>query len=571
VAGAHLGLQNRCLIIKMGGKFDSYAFPQTNQMKKKIFVNNIRYYYLFIILFIILFFFIYQNFKQLTIDKSLIILPFYNTQTTNQSNYFSDGITEDIINKLSVIDELHIISREISLQYEDTRKLYVEIAKKHNISNILKGEIFQSNDSIFIKCNFININSNNFNWEKIFSGNKNDIFQIQSEIVNYISNSLNIKLNLSERRIINSSQITNFEAYEYYLKGIFEFHKHTYNNYDQSINFYNKALQLDPFNSKLYSVISNSYTKMYNLNRSELYKDLAISASERAIKINDKFPEGYISRANILTLLGRLDEAYNFNKKASKLNNLVGGNENNALIAQWRGDLSEALKLYKNIPKKENQHEGKALVELSNIYYLLGKKQKAKKLVEFGLKNQPNSFDYNQFFIIYESFEKNKDIARKYLYRLQMLRPNDSRVNTTTGLYYLWFRDYNKSLSYFQKVKFPWLEDKIAIAYILRQKWDKKWSDSILDEVYERYILRIENGDNSSQTSLNISMIFAIKEDFEKAFFWLEKSVIQGFLWVNYLEIDPRFDKMKNDKRFDSILEKIKLKLITENNEVDSL
>jgi len=537
-------------------------------MEKKKLFNYISYCLIIILLFFLL---VYQNFKKSTIDKSLIILPFYNTHKTNQSNYFSEGITEDIINKLSVIDELHIISRAISLQYEDTRKPYNEIGKKHNISNILKGEIFQSNDSIFIKCNFTNINSNNFNWEKTFSGTKNDIFQIQSEIINYISNSLKIKLNLSERKIINSSQITNFEAYEYYLKGIFEFHKHTYNNYDKSINFYNKALQLDPFNSKLYSMISNSYTKMYDLNRSELYKDLAISASERAIKINDKFPEGFISRANILTLLGRLNEAYDFNIKASKLNNLVGGNENNALIAQWRGDLSEALKWYRKIPKEESQHEGKALVELSNIYYLLGKKQKAKKLVEFGLKNQPNSFDYNKFFIIYESFEKNKDIARKYIYRLQMLRPNDSRVNTITGLYYLWFRDYNKSLSYFQKVKYPWLEDKIAIAYILRQKWGKKWSDTILDEVYEKYILRIENGDNSSQTSLNISMVFAIKEDFEKAFFWLEKSVVQGFLLFNFLEIDPRFDKMKNDKRFDSIVEKIKLKLITENNEVDSL
>ena len=124
--------------------------------------------------------------------------------------------------------------------------------------------------------------------------------------------------------------------------------------------------------------------------------------------------------------MGKLNEAYDFNKKASEINSLVGGNENNALIAQWKGNLSEALNWYKKIPKKDNQHEGKALVELSNIYYLLGKKQKAKDLMEFGLKNQPNSFHYNKFFVVHESFSKNKNNAKKYIYRLQMLRPNDS-------------------------------------------------------------------------------------------------------------------------------------------------
>ena len=539
-------------------------------MKNKIKFNFFKKYYLknILIIFSVL---IYLNLNKEKIDKSLIILPFLNIQNNAKSNYFSDGLTEDIITKLSIIDELNIISREISLQYEDTKKSFQEIAKKHDINNILIGTILEKKDSIFIICEFHNLQSNKLNWKKEFNGDKNDILELQSKIIKQIANTLNIKLNLSERKIINSSQFINFESYNFYLKGNFEFHKHTFENYDISINYYNKALQLDPFNSKIYSLISNSYAQMFGLNRSEIYKDLAISASERAIKINNKFPDGYLSRANILTLLGKLNEAYDFNKKASEINSLVGGNENNALIAQWKGNLSEALNWYRKIPKKDNQHEGKALVELSNIYYLLGKKQKAKDLMEFGLKNQPNSFHYNKFFVVHESFSKNKNNAKKYIYRLQMLRPNDSRVNTTTGLFYLWFRDYNNSLTYFQKVKYPSIEDKIAIAFILRQKWGKKWSNTILKEVLDECKIRIKNGDEMSLTSYYISMIFAIQEDFDKTFKWLEKSVDQGFLWIDYLNIDPRFDIIRNDERFNSILQKINLKLIEENKEIDFL
>ena len=541
-------------------------------MKIKILYELFKKYYIIVLISIISFlisFLIYFNFNQSKIDKSLIVLPFLNLQNNSKSNYFSDGITEDLIAKLSTIQELNVISREVSLQYEDTKKPFEEIARKHELSNILTGEIIEKKDSIFIKCEFKNIYLDKINWKKEFFGLKNDIPQIQSKLIKQIVGSLNVKLNLSERKIINASHFKNFDSYNYYLKGNFEFNKRTFENYDISINYYNKVLQLDPFNSKIYSLISNSYAEMYNLNKHEIYKDLAISASERAIKINSKYPGGYLSRANILTILGHLNEAYRFNIKASEINGLVGGNENNALIAQWRGDLSEALNWYKKIPKKDVHHESKALVELSNIYYLLGKKEKAIDLMDFGLKNQPNSFYYNRFFVIHESFVKNKDNAKKYIYRLQRLRPNDSRVNSITGLYYLWFRDYNKSLSYFQKVKYPWFEDKIAIAFILRQKWGKKWSDTILKEVLDECNKRIEDGDEMSLTRYYISMVFSIQEDIEKAFIWLEKSVDEGFLWTDYLEIDPRFDILRNDKRFNSILQKINLKLKEENNEID--
>ena len=92
---------------------------------------------------------------------------------------------------------------------------------------------------------------------------KNDIPQIQSKLIKQIVGSLNVKLNLSERKIINASHFKNFDSYNYYLKGNFEFNKRTFENYDISINYYNKALQLDPFNSKIYSLISNSFADLW--------------------------------------------------------------------------------------------------------------------------------------------------------------------------------------------------------------------------------------------------------------------------------------------------------------------
>ena len=117
-------------------------------MKIKILYELFKKYYIIVLISIISFlisFLIYFNFNQSKIDKSLIVLPFLNLQNNFKSNYFSDGITEDLIAKLSTIQELNVISREVSLQYEDTKKPFEEIGRKHELSNILTGEIIEKN------------------------------------------------------------------------------------------------------------------------------------------------------------------------------------------------------------------------------------------------------------------------------------------------------------------------------------------------------------------------------------------------------------------------------------------
>ena len=151
-------------------------------------------------------------------EKSIAVLPFENISNDTLQQYFSDGITEDIITQLSKMADLKVISRTSVMQFKDTKKSIKEIAEELGVASILEGSVRKEGDQVRITAQLIDASTDKHIWADRYDRNASEVFAIQSEVAQRIANALNVKLTTDEgKRIIEKSTI-NMEAYDEYLR-----------------------------------------------------------------------------------------------------------------------------------------------------------------------------------------------------------------------------------------------------------------------------------------------------------------------------------------------------------------
>ena len=168
--------------------------------------------------------FIYNPFTSRTAftgkEKSIAVLPFVNIGNDPNQEYFSDGITEEIITQLSKIADLKVISRSTAMLYKNSKKPVKQIAAEMSVASILEGSVRKSGDEIRITAQLIDANTQEHIWaERYDHRNLNDIFSIQSEVAQQIARELHARLSKEEKIKIETKPTDNPEAYDLFLKG----------------------------------------------------------------------------------------------------------------------------------------------------------------------------------------------------------------------------------------------------------------------------------------------------------------------------------------------------------------
>ena len=149
--------------------------------------------------------------------KVIAVLPFENLNADVESEYFSNGITDEIIAQLSKINDLIVISRSAVLQYKSTHKSSKEIGEELNVGTILNGTVRRLENKVRIVVELIDVKTNEqLLWAEIYDRRLTDIFVIQSEISQEIAMALKTKLSVREKELINLTSTTNIASYEYY-------------------------------------------------------------------------------------------------------------------------------------------------------------------------------------------------------------------------------------------------------------------------------------------------------------------------------------------------------------------
>jgi TolB-like protein/AraC-like DNA-binding protein len=172
-------------------------------------------------------FYLNRNFlldeRDSTVEKSIAILPFKNLNTDKENMYFSEGVTEAINRHLSQIGNIKLVSLTSTARYNGSDKSAFEIGEELKVSNILEGSIQRYENTIRIEVRLIDANSERQIWAKNYDRQLDDIFLIQTQIAEEVTLALKSKLTPQERKLLTKDYTANAEAYDLYLKGLFEY------------------------------------------------------------------------------------------------------------------------------------------------------------------------------------------------------------------------------------------------------------------------------------------------------------------------------------------------------------
>jgi TolB-like protein len=192
-------------------------------------------------------------------EKSIIVLPFENMSSDPEQEYFSDGLTEEIITDLSHINDLLVISRNSAMTFKGTKKKTKEIAKEVNVRYVLEGSVRKSGNNLRIIAQLIDGMTDTHIWAEKYNGNLDDVFEIQEKVSRSIVDSLKLKISPEEKELISKNPTKSLEAYNLYLKGRFFFFNGTREGQIKSMEYYEKALSEDPDYSLAYAGLADTF------------------------------------------------------------------------------------------------------------------------------------------------------------------------------------------------------------------------------------------------------------------------------------------------------------------------
>ena len=220
-----------------------------------------------------------NNIAEVT-DKSIAVLPFADISPDKNQEYFSDGMMDAILMHLWKIGDLEVTSRTSVMQYKGTTKTTPQIAEELGVAHVLEGSVSKSGDGIRIIVQLIDASNDKHLWAENYDRKFTDIYEVQSDVAHKIASSLKAVISQEVKDRIETAPTTNMTAYDYYLKG----NEAYWRSWDgrvqstmiESVNYYGKAIELDPNFSLAFTGLGRSYwwlgMEASNTDRPELYE-----------------------------------------------------------------------------------------------------------------------------------------------------------------------------------------------------------------------------------------------------------------------------------------------------------
>jgi TolB-like protein/Tfp pilus assembly protein PilF len=235
-------------------------------------------------------------------DRSIAVIPFTNLSEDKGQDYFSDGITEDILNHLVKISDLKVKSRTSTLQYKNTNKDIPAIGTELGVSNVVEGSIRKVGNKVRIVVQLIDVKTDIHLWSETFDREIEDVFTVQSEIASEIARVLKAKLTEEEKENINRKASENITAYDYYLRArqIMNVTNYAEADYINAMSLLDHAIELDRKFAKAYAMKGRLWHRrnMFGLAQS-VWRDSALHNANKAIEADPTLPDGYLERSII--------------------------------------------------------------------------------------------------------------------------------------------------------------------------------------------------------------------------------------------------------------------------------
>lgn len=254
-------------------------------------------------------------------QKSIALLPFENRSADKNDAYLADGIQEEIVNRLSKIADLKVISRASTQHYKSSPTNLPNIGRQLGVAHLLEGSLEKSGDQIRVHVQLIKAENDSNVWAERYDRKLSDIFAVESEVATKIADGLRAKLTGQERRAIVVRPTESTEAYQLYLRGRHLFAQRTDNALLKAIDYFNQALSWDPNYAHAYAGIADCYIALpffSKLKPDECRQKAKLSAS-KALELDDTVADAHVSLGVLLMSDGKVAEARNEFVRAMQL------------------------------------------------------------------------------------------------------------------------------------------------------------------------------------------------------------------------------------------------------------
>ncbi len=458
------------------------------------------------------------------IIKSIVVLPFENISNDPEQDYFSDGLTDELITDLSMIKSLKVISRSSCMMLKGMKKSTQELSRELNIQYVLQGGVRKAGDNLRVTAQLADAQDDTLIWGEKYNKKVEDIFQVQESISKAIVDALTISLNRDESKKLVEKPITNVRAYQKYLQAIHESGKYSKESSEHAIRFLEESLAIEGDNALLYTALGYTY---------ELYKDLDV--------VNRK---PHVEKVRMCA-----HKAIELDPELASAYGLLGISQMDQFKANYKegiGNLMKALEI--------NPHDAEAL-RWSNFWFSNSGNMKAADeaiatLREIDPLNPMSHFWFGWNHFMHGRFE-------------QSVEEYEICERISPGQTFLLLKAM--MLAYGQRedevlaIRIP--EDQAAIppwnmisALQCAIRKDLTALDRIVQHMQE---IQVESDNRSCWW---IAEFYAIANDLPNAMKWLEIAMEGG--WINYTffsEHDVMMKKFRANPPFDSLLEKMKV------------
>lgn len=328
-------------------------------------------------------------------EKSIAVLAFANMSSDPEQEYFSDGISEEIINMLAQVPGLKVAARTSSFSFKGKNQDLRFIGEQLNVNYILEGSVRKGGNKIRITAQLIKASDGYHLYSEKFDRELDDIFEVQDEIALAILNAIKIRLIESDKEDILKRYTNNTEAYQLYLQGRYQVNK--YNGHQaflDGIKYYEQALAIEPDYALPYTGIAYCYFELlldYIL-PADICMPKIQHAIERAMEIDSNLAESHLARADMFFIDWDFTRAEPNFRKVLELNpNNPVGNAHYGFYLLFRGNDEEACR-YANISRDLDPYSLQNNWEVAWIYIFAGQLEKGAEIAQSMIQMEDNFF-----------------------------------------------------------------------------------------------------------------------------------------------------------------------------------
>jgi TolB-like protein/Tfp pilus assembly protein PilF len=468
-------------------------------------------------------FFGYRYFSQTKQIESIAVMPFVNDSGNVDVEYLSDGMTETLIASLSKLPNLNVKARSSVFRYKGKATDAKTIGSELGVQAILNGRIAQRGDQLTLSLELIDAQTENVIWSDKYDRKQSDVLTLQTEIARDVSSKLKSRVSGAEVAKVEKTYTANPEAYELYLKGLFEYNKATSKSLKQAAEFYKLAIEKDPNYAEAHAGLAIAYLNFsnYSVAPPKESMPLAKAAALRALELDDS-----LSRAHVA--LARYRSEFEWDRV---------GAEN---------EIRRAIELE---PNDSRLH--------GFLSHMLAQQKRFDEAIAAGSRAQqldPLSVTRNLFFAERLADARRYDEAIAQLLSVLERDPNFANAHWSLGWTYFGKGMYQESITSFQRAfdldPDPVIKGYNALSYAKLGQRDEalKQLEWLKQESPKRYV-----------PSISLAFAYLALDQRDEAFVWLEREAEERTIFASSYAIEPALDELRGEPRFKAMLKRMNL------------